>query len=498
MACIPNPTTIGVAVLLACAMIAMEATANSATAGTVDANSRRVDSGVHAVAKSDMVLRSDCVSPRIALSDAYGLLYPTVHVIGRFTFAWIRISDCYDVPASIVPPVISGTPHVGRELSCSQGTWSDNPTSYSYRWRRSGSTIEGATSSTYTLVGADADNEITCRVTATNSKGSASAISIGIMVVGVPSNTLPPSISGTSFVGHELSCWHGTWIGATSYNYQWLRDGAPIPRATSPAYALVEADVGYEITCSVTATNEAGSATRTSAAVTVLEPETPEAPEPPVSDTTAPITTIDSGPATAIRQLSAVFTFHANESGVGFECRTDSRPWGPCGSPEIVYGLALGSHTFQVRAQDWAGNTGEPAGWNWVVDREAPDLMHSNLSSKKGKKDLRLRRARLTSFNGLVGDDADVKRVKVKLKIVNPRKKSKKGMCASLSLRTGHRLLNKCKLGFASVKGTRRWRIALSKKVRSRLKIKDHYCLLVRTLDSVGNQKTHRVYFRVS
>ncbi len=196
--------------------------------------------------------------------------------------------------------------------------------------------------------------------------------------------------------------------------------------------------------------------------------------------------------------MSAIFAFHANETGVGFECRVDTRPWAPCISPEAVHGLMVGVHTFQVRAQDWAGNTGEPASWSWTVDRSAPTLNELNLGKKKGKRGKRLSRARLASISGLMGDDyARVRRVKVKLKIVNPPRKSKKGMCASLSLRTGRRIVSRCKWGFMPVRGTKRWEITLSRKVRSNLRRKDHYRLLIRALDSAGNHKIYGVKFRV-
>ncbi len=402
------------------------------------------------------------------------------------------------IPSNTALPAITGTPHVGQELSCSNGTWDNTPLSYTYLWKRGGSSISGATSSTYTLVAADADNAITCRVTATNAAGSDSATSSGVNAIGEPENTGAPKVSGTPTVGQRFTCSRGSWnYSPTSYSYTWLRDGKPIPGATDSYRWLTSDDAGRAIKCRVTARNDAGSETSTSAAVNVPAPSSPEAPS---RDTTAPVTTIVSGPAAAVRNISAIFTFSANEAGVGFECRVDERTWGACSSPQVVYGLKVGSHTFQVRAQDWAGNTGETASWSWTVDRKAPKLKDSNIKKKKKskRKGRRIRKEGLAFISGLVGDDVDVKRVKVKLKIVNPRKKSKKGMCASLSLKTGRRIVNKCKWGFARVKGTQRWRIAINRKIRMRLKSRDRYCLLVRTLDSAGNQKTYRTYFRVN
>ncbi len=72
-------------------------------------------------------------------------------------------------------PVISYTSLSGGSvLSCSTGSWDNEPTSYEYQWIRDDEDILGGTDSTYTLVGADMGTDISCRVTAINSSGSRS------------------------------------------------------------------------------------------------------------------------------------------------------------------------------------------------------------------------------------------------------------------------------------------------------------------------------------
>jgi hypothetical protein len=84
-------------------------------------------------------------------------------------------------PANTVLPVISGTTVVGSVLTASSGTWTGTATiTYAYQWRRDGAAISGATASGYTLVTADIGAMITVTVTATNSVGSASAVSTGV------------------------------------------------------------------------------------------------------------------------------------------------------------------------------------------------------------------------------------------------------------------------------------------------------------------------------
>jgi hypothetical protein len=86
-------------------------------------------------------------------------------------------------PVNTVSPVISGTPTVGQTLSSTTGTWTGNPTpTYTYQWKRNGSNIASATSSTYTLVQDDATFAITCAVTGTNVAGAAEATSNSLTI----------------------------------------------------------------------------------------------------------------------------------------------------------------------------------------------------------------------------------------------------------------------------------------------------------------------------
>jgi hypothetical protein len=63
----------------------------------------------------------------------------------------------------------------------------------------------------------------------------------------------------------------------------------------------------------------------------------------------------------------ASFSFRASEPGATFACRLDGAPLAACGSPVAYAGLALGAHTFAVRARDRAGNTGPAATAGWTV-----------------------------------------------------------------------------------------------------------------------------------
>jgi hypothetical protein len=88
----------------------------------------------------------------------------------------------------------------------------------------------------------------------------------------------------------------------------------------------------------------------------------------PPPDTTPPTTTIDSGPSGTVMATAADFAFSSSEAGSTFECRLDGGAWGSCTSPRSYTSLALGDHTFDVRATDAAGNTDQtPASRTWTV-----------------------------------------------------------------------------------------------------------------------------------
>ena len=91
-------------------------------------------------------------------------------------------------------------------------------------------------------------------------------------------------------------------------------------------------------------------------------------------DRAAPQTTIDSNPTNPSRRRTArPSTFSSSEGSSTFECRLDGGAWGACTSPQTTPSLTDGSHTFDVRATDVAGNIdASPASYTWVVDTARP------------------------------------------------------------------------------------------------------------------------------
>ncbi len=92
-------------------------------------------------------------------------------------------------------------------------------------------------------------------------------------------------------------------------------------------------------------------------------------PQPPPPDVTAPQTKITSGPSGKTHSRKATFRFTSGEAGSTFQCKLDGKRWQSCSSPKKYSHLAVGKHTFRVRARDAAGNTdASPAKRSWRVE----------------------------------------------------------------------------------------------------------------------------------
>jgi prepilin-type N-terminal cleavage/methylation domain-containing protein len=175
-----------------------------------------------------------------------------------------------------------------------------------------------------------------------------------------PHNTIidsnPPDPDSSTTADFTFS---STESGST---FECRLDGGSWSACTSPTQYTSLSSGSH--TFEVRATDAAGNTDPTPASYTWTV-----SPAPPV-DTTPPETTITSGPAqgSSTTSTSASFGFTSSESGSTFECRLDGSAWSSCSSPRPYNGLSVGSHTFEVRATDTAGNTDPtPASRTWTV-----------------------------------------------------------------------------------------------------------------------------------
>ena len=94
-------------------------------------------------------------------------------------------------------------------------------------------------------------------------------------------------------------------------------------------------------------------------------------------DTTPPDTAISSGPPNPSTSSSAGFSFTGTDDGtpttsLTYECKLDAETFAACNSPKSYSGLSDGSHTFEVRAKDAAGNVDPtPASQTWQINAQS-------------------------------------------------------------------------------------------------------------------------------
>jgi hypothetical protein len=183
------------------------------------------------------------------------------------------------IPVNTVAPAVTGTAQVRNDLTCSTGTWSGPPTSYSYQWKR-GATNVGTNSNTYTLVAADVGSTMTCVVTATNSLGSANATSnatsaVTANVPAAPTIGTATAVSGTSAtVSYTAPSDNG---GATITSYTAVSSPGSITGSLSTAgsgtITVSGLTLGTSYTFTVYATNSVGNSANSSASNSVTPNE---------------------------------------------------------------------------------------------------------------------------------------------------------------------------------------------------------------------------------
>jgi chitodextrinase len=275
-----------------------------------------------------------------------------------------------DLTAPSVPSNLNANAISDSLVNLSWSAASDNVGVTSYVVYRNGTqlAITGATTSysdTTTLPLTNYQYEVQARDAAGNLSGLSTPASVT-----TPADTTPPTISvtapsnGTLLSGLVTLAANATDAVAVDHVDFLVNNNVVGTDNTAP----------YSITWN-SATIADGSITITARAVDTSNNAAVSAGVIATLDNTPPDTSITSGPSALTNATSASFSFTATEANSTFACSLDGSTFNSCVSPATYSALTSGSHTFQVRSTDGAGNTdGTPASQTWTVDAIAPTV----------------------------------------------------------------------------------------------------------------------------
>lgn len=163
----------------------------------VDGGGRALASEAPALAPAAWSAAAPDTSALTAVSCAAGSFCLALDSAGRSIAAALPAPASAVAPPAVPRPSIQGTPSAGARLVCAPGVAADPAVQLSYTWLREMEPIAAATASGYVVRTADEGHHLQCRVTASDSAGSATATSA---FVTVPFQGLPVA-SGETAVG---------------------------------------------------------------------------------------------------------------------------------------------------------------------------------------------------------------------------------------------------------------------------------------------------------
>jgi hypothetical protein len=199
---------------------------------------------------------SSYTTPATVSSDSAGNVTSSAGTLNVHTAPYIPSSE----PAN-------QTVNVGQTATFSVSAMGVAP--LSYQWKKNGTSVSGATSSSYTTPATvSSDNGAQFTVVVTNSAGNATSNAATLTVNAPPTITTPP-VSADVTVG-QTATFSVTATGTAPLSYQWKKNGTAVSGATSSSYttpATVSSDNGAQFT--VVVTNSAGNVTSSAGTLNV-------------------------------------------------------------------------------------------------------------------------------------------------------------------------------------------------------------------------------------
>lgn len=179
----------------------------------------------------------------------------------------------------------------------------------SYQWLKNGTTISGATSTSYIVTSATVESSSgNYSVTVTNTAGSVTS-NAATLTVTAPlfAPVISTSPSSQSVIAGANVTFSVAATGTTPLTYHWLKDGATVTGATSASYTITPATNASAGNYAVTVTNTAGSVTSTAATLTVSAP--PVAPALSTAPAAQTVTAGTGATFTVVVTGTAPFTY---------------------------------------------------------------------------------------------------------------------------------------------------------------------------------------------
>jgi hypothetical protein len=171
-------------------------------------------------------------------------------------------------PPVVVTQPVGGNVKIGGSLSLAVTAVGTSP--LAYQWRRGGAPITGATSATYTLVGAQLTDSGAYDVVVSNVAGTVTSVQANVMVtdpIVLTTQPLPSTIAVGASATFSVSA-----IGTGPLLYQWKKDGIQIPGAQASSLTLTSASEGDSATYTVSVSNATESVPSDGALLRVLAP----------------------------------------------------------------------------------------------------------------------------------------------------------------------------------------------------------------------------------
>ncbi len=201
----------------------------------------------------------------------------------------------------------------------------------SYQWRKNGTAIAGATSSSLTLANLQAADAATYTVLASDTNGSTPSVAVTLALSGGTAPFLLSSpLNFTALAGNSASFTGG--IGGTpTPTLQWRKDGVAVPGATGASLTLNNVQATNAGSYTLFGSNPVGSISTAPAQLTVIYP-------PP---------TISMQPASVSVQAGGTATFSVGASsfpGPTFQWRKEGVSLAGATSPSLVLTNVQSAH----------------------------------------------------------------------------------------------------------------------------------------------------------